>query len=365
MSPSLLAFNAALVLLLPARSDNSRNSEGAFTTLRDGRILFAYSHYVGDDWQDHARAVIASRESSDGGRSWSKEDRVLVANEGDCNVMSVSFLRLHDRRLALFYVRKNSTLDCRLRMRVSDDEGITWGEPVLCNPAEGYFVTNNDRIVQLASGRLVAPAAYHRPKRADGDVQSGIDSHGEAVFFLSDDSGRTWRESRQRARVGAEIKSGLQEPGVIERRDGSLYGWARTDAGQHWEFESRDGGETWTGPRPSRFRAPCSPLSIRNVGSAAKPIWLAIWNEPDPGRPGEPSSWGRTPLVAAWSRDEGATWSPAVALEDDRARGFCYTAIHRADDAILLAYCCGGRGSAVLQDLCIKRLSKLPPTLSP
>jgi hypothetical protein len=358
-------MSSSLVLTLPARPGHPRNSEGAFVTLRDGRILFAYSHYLGDDWGDHARAVIAARESADGGRTWSAEDRILVANEGACNVMSVSLLRLPDGRIALFYLRKNSASDCRLQLRTTTDEGLTWSEPVACCPTAGYFVINNDRVVQLNSGRLIAPASYHRPKQPDGNITANIDAHGEALCFISDDAGKTWREGRQRLRVSSAIASGLQEPGVIERSDGTLFGWARTTGGCQWEFTSVDGGETWTEPRPSRFRAPCSPMSIKAV--APGPLWLAVWNEPAQAVMGETdfranSSWGRTPLAAAWSRDEGLTWSPSQLLEDDPQRGFCYTAIHRTGDAILLAYCCGGRGTAVLQDLCIRRFTGFPPT---
>ena len=41
----------------------------------------------------------------------------------------------------------------------SSDQGRTWSEPVLCMPGAGYYVTNNDRIIRLGSGRLVVPAA--------------------------------------------------------------------------------------------------------------------------------------------------------------------------------------------------------------
>ena len=74
-------------------------------------------------------------------------------------------------------------------------------------------------------------------------------------------------------------------------------------------------------------------------------------------RPGNPR-WGRTPLVAALSRDDGRTWSGGTLLESDPARGFCYTAIHFAEDAVLLAHCCGGgKKSGVLQDLCVRRVT--------
>lgn len=99
-------MNTDIVLPLPSGSGNPRNSEGSFVALANGDILFAYSRYTGESWSDHASADIAARVSTDDGKTWSTEDRILVANEGDCNVMSVSFLRLQNGQIALFYVQK-------------------------------------------------------------------------------------------------------------------------------------------------------------------------------------------------------------------------------------------------------------------
>ncbi|MCC6416467.1 MAG: exo-alpha-sialidase [Opitutaceae bacterium] len=198
----------AIVLLLPAGPGNPRNSEGAFVTLRDGRILFAWSRYTGADWADHARADLAASVSADGGLTWGPP-RIIVPNEGRCNVMSVSLLRLHDGRIALFYVQKNSALDCRLRVRFSSDEAETWSDSVLCQPARGYFVTHNDRVVQLRDSRLLVASAFHRAESTDGDIVSGITMRAEACFFYSDD-GVTWRERPQRLHMDPAITAGLQ-----------------------------------------------------------------------------------------------------------------------------------------------------------
>jgi len=72
---------------------------------------------------------------------------------------------------------------------------------------------------------------------------------------------------------------------------------------------------------------------------------------------GANSSWGRTPLAMAISSDEGKTWKLTKLLEDDPRRGFCYTAIHFVENALLLAYCCGGLRSGVLQDTRIRRVT--------
>ena len=353
----------AIVLDLPHRRGNLRNSEGSFVTLNDGRIMFAWSRYRGSNWADEARADIAVRFSADGGATWSARDKIIIRNEGDQNVMSTSLLRLHDGRIALFYLRKNSDTDCCPRMRLSDDEGKTWSDSVLCAAFPGYFCLLNDQAVQLQSGRIILPVSCHTDLGKDGEPVPG---NNAIVFFLSDDAGRTWRTARDRWQLESPAKSGLAEPGIVEKRDGNLYCYARTGRLRQWESSSPDQGETWTPPRPSRFRSPAAPMNIKRIPQTGD--LLAVWNDVTP-RWGVPkkkftdgwakdSSWGRTPLVAAISKDEGKSWRHAKAIETDPDRGFCYPAIHFTEDAVLLAYCCGGGGkSGVLQDLCIRRMS--------
>lgn len=354
-----------IVASLPHGPGNPRNSEGAFIDLRDGRILFAYTRYRGESWADHATADIAARTSSDGGCTWSAEDRLLVPNDGSQNVMSVSLLRLADGQLALFNLRKDGFNACIPFLRTSADEGESWSVPARGVPVPGYFVLNNDRVVALRSGRLVMPVAYHRPRGprqggSAGDASSlGHDPRAVAVFYLSDDQGRTWYEAPDVLPLPVRSGTGLQEPGVVELAEGRLWAWFRTDTGRQWQSFSTDAGLTWTWPEPSVFHSPASPLSMKRDPQTGQLV--AVWNDRS-GRWGLPepakSSWGRTPLVIAWSRDEGATWERAAVLEDDPERGFCYVAMHFTPDAVLLGYCCGGRGSAVLQDACIRRLQR-------
>jgi hypothetical protein len=100
-------------------------------------------------------------------------------------------------------------------------------------------------------------------------------------------------------------------------------------------------------------------LSIKRIPATGD--LLAVWNDHSRRwkleQPDLQSSWGRTPLVAAISANEGKTWKHHTLLESDPRRGYCYTAIHFVDEAILLAYNCGGVGGGVLQDLCIRRLT--------
>ena len=364
---STLSLTAAetgrIVLDLPPGPGNPRNSEGAFLDLSDGRILFVYSRFVGEAASDHAKARLAARTSRDGGETWSEDAFIATPGEDEAmNVMSVSLLPLRQGEIGLFYLLRRSWHELRMFVRRSSDDGRTWSEPVLCMPGAGYYVTNNDRIIRLASGRLVVPAALHK-RRSDRNEHSALDWRGIALFFLSDDDGRTWRESAGYVTLPVvHTRAGLQEPGVVQLPDGRIWGWARTDLGRQYEFFSSDGGETWTQAAPSRFTSPNSPLSMKPL--PGQPRLLAVWN-PAPAyetRKLQPPGGDRTPLVLATGTGPNSGWKAARIIDglDDPTGGYCYTAIHFTQDAVLLAYCAGG--AADKSRLAKLRIRKIPLT---
>ncbi|GAA3406463.1 sialidase family protein [Paenibacillus hodogayensis] len=344
-----------VVLDLRPLEGNPRNSEGAFIDLNDGRLLFVYSRFTGKSANDDAKAYIAARYSADGGDTWTGEEIIATPEEHDAlNIMSVSLLRLGNGDIGLFYVLRYGWHDTRLHVRRSSDEGSTWGEPVCCVPGKGYYVTNNDRVVRLSTGRLVVPCGFHRMKTSSETEWGSFDGRSIAYFFLSDDDGRTWREARNFCAIGMpNTGSGLQEPGLIELANGTLWGWARTDLGRQYEMFSHDGGESWSNPVPSQFTSPCSPLSMKRDPDSGD--LLAVWN-PIPTyntRPVDKHSWGRTPLIGAISKDDGRTWGRHFAVEREEDRnGCCYVAIHFTGRAVLLAYCAGEAEDGI----CLARL---------
>ncbi|MCX7426253.1 MAG: sialidase family protein [Planctomycetia bacterium] len=333
------------VLRLTTSPGNPRNSEGDFVRLRDGRILFVYTHFTGGGGDDSA-AHLAGRLSSDGGKTWTATDVPIVANTAGLNVMSVSLLRLANGEIALFYLVKNSQVDCRPVMRISTDEAKTWGEPVKVIPDSqiGYYVMNNDRAVQLKSGRVVAPVVLHAsPERP------AFDGNGMFMCYLSDDSGRTWRRSRGVQNDGEPRKYCLQEPGVIELTDGRLLAFCRTTHGSQYASHSSDAGETWTEFQPTAIFSPCSPASIERIPSTGD--LLLVWNNHDKIDPALKDS--RTPFNAAISTDEGKTWQNIKTIGDDRSGCYCYTAIEFVDDHVLLGHC-------VEDGLNASRITRLP-----
>lgn len=325
--------------LLPPGEGNPRNTEGDFIQLRDGRLLFAYTKFTGGGG-DHDKAHIAARYSRDFGESWTTEDEVLLPNEGRMNVMSVSFLRLQDGRIAFFYLLKDSETDCRAALRYSSDEGKTWTAPVICIHDPGYYVLNNDRAVQLKRGRIVLPVALHT---RDGKWSG----RGTVMCYLSDDHGKTWRRSRSVVECPTPSPGGLQEPGVVELKNGELLMFCRTMLGSQYYLRSRDGGDTWSTPEPSELLSPLSPASIERIPSTGH--LLAVWNDHrdvgDDFKAVDGKTGGkRTPLTVAISRDEGKTWTNRKHLLTDPDGWYCYTAIEFVKDRVLLAYVAGGSG---------------------
>jgi sialidase-1 len=359
-APRLWA-ESRIVLELPPGAGNPRNSEGAFIELEGGEILFIYSRFEGEGYSDNAYSCLAARTSSDGGETWSSDTIVVRPEDHEgveagpgANVMSVSLLRMEDGEIGLFYLLRRGWHDMRTQLRRSSDEGRTWSAPVECMPGAAYHVVNNDRVVRLSSGRIVIPASLHRKK---GDFtaeeaptmvpwrRGAIDRRGVVLFFLSDDDGRTWRESRGMVTLNSpHTVSGLQEPGLVELPNGVLWGWARTDMGRQYEFFSWDGGEHWSEAGPSRFTSPNSPLAMKPLPRGDR--FLAVWN-PIPnyetrqlGRIGG----DRTPLVAASGTAPAGSWTRAQVIDGDDGvdAGYHYTAIYFGSDFVLLAYCAGG-----------------------
>lgn len=325
------------IALLPPGPDNPRNSEGDFIRLKDGRMMLIYTHFTGGAG-DHAQAHLAARFSRDGGATWTDDDVTVIPNEGDYNIMSVSLLRLADGRIALFYLRKNSLSDCRPVMRTSSDEAKSWSEPAEIIPEShmGYYVLNNDRVVQLKDGRIILPLAQHH-----GTGWEKWTGNARILCWFSDDSGRTWQsgdEAPEPAPKGGKPVI-TQEPGVLQLQDGRVMLWCRTSGGTQYVAMSEDRGATWSRLEPSEMKSPVSPATIERIPSTGD--LLLVWND----HRGEGARFGgkRTPLTAALSTDEGRTWSAGKTLADNPHGWYCYTAMTFVDGHVLLAYCGGDR----------------------
>ncbi|MBQ8333875.1 MAG: exo-alpha-sialidase, partial [Clostridia bacterium] len=324
---------------------NPRNSEGAFISLRDGRIAFVYSRFLSEEADDDDYCEIAVITSSDNGETWT-EPRILASpdhEKREINYMSVSLMRMANGDIGVFYLIKSMPRASCLVLRRSTDELETLGEAVrVASPHyAGFYVVNNDRVIRTQKRRIIVPAALHAVSLGFTD-DDHFSTRGYAVFFASDDDGFTWQQLCEPISLPAmsNTEIGLQEPGLVELPGGVLYSYFRTDLGRQYESISIDGGNNWYAPQPSQFTSPKSPMLIKQNPYSGK--YYAVWN-PAPLYPtreitGKRWTGGRTPFVIAES-DDGVHFSRPVLLEDDPEAGFCYPAMHFIDEkTALLAY---------------------------
>jgi len=335
----------------------TRHSEGAFLRLKDGQILFVYSRFTGSSGDDAPCDLVAVK-SADEGETWSEAEVIISASMYRTkNVMSVSLMRMENGDLGLFYIVKQSPTVNRVMLSRSADEGKTFYKHVECTLSDraGYYVLNNDRAERLSNGRILLPLAFHRGNFEDGGKKGYFDGRGFTCFLYSDDDGETWQESADTAYPQfAHSGTGLQETGGIEKQNGVLWAYSRTDQMYQYEYFSMDNGEHWTIPQASRFTSPASPMKIKRNPFTQELV--AVWN-PIPnynGRSLTPAGWGRTPIVYAVSADDGNTWSEYKVIEDNKEHGYCYPAVFFTDDnAMLTGYCSGGPADGI----CLARVT--------
>lgn len=312
------------MIVAPATEEHSRNGEADMIRLKNGDLLLAYGRW-NKSTSDFGTAEIWCKTSSDGGKTWGN-DRVLVANEGKLTTFSVSLLRLANGEILMAYLTKDSNEDCNIFFRTSKDECKTWSarrEFEMPPGYSGYTGMNNDRMIQLANGRILAAAWEGHAK---GRIIIGF-------TLYSDDNGVTWRKSADvdMRVLNPEDKVGAQEPAVVELKDGRVMMLIRNGFGCIARCYSTDHGETWSKPELVReLEAPVAPASIIRLPRTGD--LLLIWNK-------NPKL--RRPLNSAISRDEGKTWEHIRVVDDGEGPpwpGLAYTSITPVGDNVILTY---------------------------
>lgn len=325
------------VLFIGTSENNPRNGEGSFIRLNNGALMYAYTEFVGDDWNDDATARITAVVSYDEGESWGDKRVLFEKPEDALNIMSFSFLRMNNGDIGAFYIIKNADLTDQIVFTRSADEGETWSEPtncLNCLDVQDYYVINNDRVIKLKNGRILFAAARHTVLTEHKEFMPG-----EICFFYSDDDGESWHKTEQEFPCTFKNNSdGYEEPGLYELPDGRVWCYIRTSLGFQFECFSADGGLTWTHPEPNLFfSSACSPMLVKDCGEYT----VAVFNpEPEHLLRDESEPWGRTPYVVAVSTDKAKTFKKEniFYLEDDRENGYCYPAIVETKDGFLVAY---------------------------
>ncbi|MCC6705570.1 MAG: exo-alpha-sialidase [Thermomicrobiales bacterium] len=313
----------------PYQGGSIRNSEASIIELNDGRLLLAWSDWYGGP-SDFDNCRISGKTSADGGRTWS-EPFLLQDHDGAISVDSPAFIRLQSGAILLCYCRQvpsrmepdRRSGDVFQCVRRSEDEGRTWSDPLAITNDEVRQFMIHDNGIQLRSGRIVLPIAWTNSHETPRHSYC-------ALAWYSDDDGVSWKRGRGQVTLP---KRGAMEPTIVEREDGSILMLIRTQLGYLYRAESNDGGDTWSPAHSTGIVGSESPVNIKRFHHTDD--LLMIWNHcNDPGL----SHGGRSPLTAAISRDEGATWESFRNLETDHAHTYSYPSITFRGDEVLVTY---------------------------
>lgn len=359
-----MPFPGKIVKEFPPSSLNSRNSEGDFIQMDDGRIALVYTRFRSNN-HDGGTADLAVSFSIDGGESFSPEKIILSPEDvGAINIMSVSLFKDNAGNICLFYLKKYYGMQCKAFLRRTRDL-ITFSEEICCFEEEGYYTVNNQRVIRLQNGNLLIPASFTdtslyqlTDKNKAHDYQDFPWPPGRGVIYLSEDDGYTWKRiaviEPPFGNMKAGCDNGLQEPGMVVLDDGCVYLYFRNTTGRQLQAYSYDGGYTWSALTPSRFTSPPSPMSTLRLSSGE----IMVGYNPVPHfyeRSQGKRYWtgGRTPYVLERTDGNLNPITPPRAIESDPYAGFCYCAFFETQDALLLAYCAGGEYD---QGGCLTRL---------
>ena len=193
-------------------------------------------------------------------------------------------------------------------LRLSNDNGKTWGEPRRL--PEGILGPIKNKPVQLKDGTILSGSSAEGFKAAPS---------WRIHFERSHDNGLTWSkvDVEQPATGPASI-----QPSILLLKDGGLMSVGRTKNAKVFSTVSNDQGTTWS-------KVDLTDLPNPNSGTDAVTLkdgrHLLIYNH---------TAKGRSPLNLAVSKD-GIAWEAAMVLEDEPKAEFSYPAIIQSADGLV------------------------------
>lgn len=186
-----------LLAFMATEKDDGKEGWPAAIRTRDGGLTWTLEGMVGEQpgageysimpstarlkngalysWIRHRRVVDEDKIwfmdawlSPDDGKAWYKLDNTFVNNAGNPPHM----IRLADGRLAVTYGFRLPPYG--IRCRVSDDEGITWGEEHIIRGDGGGWDLGYPRTVQRPDGKCVTVYYFNDGKRPERHIAYSI-----------------------------------------------------------------------------------------------------------------------------------------------------------------------------------------------
>ncbi len=321
-------FEDVHAVKMPRRCVGYRGNAGDIGLLNDGRLLLAYTNIRENTGDGSIFGDIEGRVSQDRGRSWG-EPFLLVGRpkpeRKDETYQHPGLLRLANGQLLLSYIYFSGSYPryAHTYYRRSTDDGATWGDQLIVTPHAGTNHVFNDKLIQLPSGRILAPC--EREIKEEGGDHRGYVS---AVFY-SDDDGYSWRQSEN---VVDTLPVEAQEPHVIPLRDGRVMMLCRTYNGCVVRSYSDDEGATWSPGeemRSLKLSTNSSALNVKRIPATGDLLLLRSTGTKDRLR---------TPFVSTISRDEGVTWIHERPIGSDPDDDYGYPSLTFIDSLALVSY---------------------------
>ena len=325
---SLAVFEDVHAVEMPTRRFGYRGNVGDIAPLSDGRLLLSYSRNREGPGSETVVGDIEGRYSHDLGKSWGEPFQLIACPKPfrkDEEYRHPSFLRLANGQLLLTYIYFAGSLPrfAHTYYRRSTDDGATWGDQFIVTPHAGTNHVFNDKLIQLPSGRILAPC--EREIKEEGGDHRGYVS---AVFY-SDDGGYSWHQSDN---VVDTLPVEAQEPHVVPLRDGRVMMLCRTYSGYVVRSYSDDEGVTWSpGEEVRSLKLPInsSALNVKRIPVTGDLLLLRSTGTNDRLR---------TPFVSTISQDEGDTWIHERPIGSDPEDDYGYPSLTFIDSLALISY---------------------------
>jgi predicted neuraminidase len=297
----------------------------------DGGVMCAF---FGGTHERHPDVCIYTCTLPRGATEWSEPRNVADGVQPDGSRLPTwnpVLFRPKDGPLQLFYKVGPSPREWWGMLKISHDDGATWGDPIRL--PDGLLGPIKNKPVQLASGRIIAPTSveYSIDPNDDANPAKGppgfelpkTGKGGWSVYFeLSDDNGKTFRATKL-----CDQPEGVKaiQPSVLVHRDGRLQAIGRTQANWRlYEVWSDDGGSTW-GPMT------LMDMPNNNSGTDAATLsdgrHLLVYNHSDTNKV-------RYPLNVAVS-DDGKRWNAFSVLEHEGPEQYSYPCVIQTSDGLV------------------------------
>ena len=332
------------------RSDETyqRHSEGDIVQLADDSLLAVWTRH--SNRSDLSESIIIGRRSYNLGMSWGGIETYAALTEAEhranSNLMDASLLRLQSSdKVLLIYLGKEEVepesdddyrkMRCSIYVRSTrDGKNFTKAERI--SDRDHFYVVNNARVLQLSTGRILVPAAVSLDP---GEEFRWMKQ--SCLTYYSDDEGRSWEQGASCTLLQKDFpdkkynKLTLQEPGLIELKDGKVFMVMRTKLGHPFKSISSDDGQTWSQPVPiEELETPVSPQTLFRLPDSGH-IAIIYNNNPVGERD---RNCDRTPLSFAVSTDEGESFKFRKIIQPMLGRTYDYVSVRIYNRNVYLSY---------------------------